>query len=152
MKRQGGIADNPVALASMTDLVASLVLRGVPHNYLKRLESGRFGAVTVYVRRAEDFMRAASALPIRMEDVAAAAGCSVRTLGSVFRRFCDTTPLAALHAIRLEHVHAELNGTTGGSAAEVARRYGFTNPGLFSAAYRRCFGEAPTETARRGSR
>ena len=54
-------------------------------------------------------MRTNAAAPIRMEDVAAAACCSVRTLGSVFRRFRDTTPLAAFHAIRLEQVHAELN-------------------------------------------
>ena len=153
MKRQGGVGDNPVALASLTDLLVSLVLRGVPHNYLERLEGGRSGAVPAYVRRAEDFMRANAAVPIRMEDVAAAACCSVRTLGSVFRRFRDTTPLAALHAIRLEQVHAELrHGGTGGSAADVARCYGFTNPGRFAAAYRRRFGETPSETARRGSR
>ena len=150
MKRQNGVADNPVALASLTDLVLSLVRRGLPHNYQERLESGRFGAVPAYVRRAEDFMRANAAAPIRMEQVAAAAGCSVRTLGSVFRRFCHTTPLGALHAIRLANVHAELkDGAASGSVAEVARRYGFTNPGRLTTAYRRRFGETPTETARR---
>jgi len=153
IKRQGGAGDNPVALASLIDLVVSLVLRGIPHNYLERLDSGRFAAVPAYVRRAEDFMRANAAVVIRMEQVAAAAGCSVRTLGAVFRQFRDTTPLAALHAIRLEHVHAELkHAATGGSVAEVARRYGFTNPGRFTAAYRRRFGETPTETAKRHSR
>src|SRR5262249_39830324 len=85
MELQGGIADIPVALGSLTDLVVSLVLRGVPHNYLERLGSGRFSAVPAYVRRADDFMRAHAAVPIRMEQVAAAAGCSVRTLNAVFR-------------------------------------------------------------------
>ena len=70
----------------------------------------------------------------------------------MFHRFRDTTPLAALHAIRLEQVQAELkDGAAGGSVAEVARRYGFTNAGRFTAAYRRRFGEAPAETAKRGS-
>jgi hypothetical protein len=32
IRRQGGVADNR---ASMTDLVVSLVLRGIPHNYLE---------------------------------------------------------------------------------------------------------------------
>jgi transcriptional regulator GlxA family with amidase domain len=82
--------------------MVSLVLRGIPHNYLERLGSGRFGAVPAYVRRADDFMRANAAVPIRMEQVAAAAGCSVRTLNAVFRQFRDTTPLAALHTIRVE--------------------------------------------------
>ena len=152
MSRRDGVADNPVALASLTDLIVPLVLRGLPHNYLERLESStRLGAVPAYVRRAEDFMHANAASPIRMEHVADAAGCSVRTLGAVFRHFRDTTPLAALHAIRLERVQVELSlGPASGSIAEVARRYGFTNPGRFITAYRRRFGEAPSEMARRG--
>jgi transcriptional regulator GlxA family with amidase domain len=130
-----------------------LVLRGVPHNYMDRLDNRRPSAVPAYVRRAEDFMRANADAPIRMDDVADAAGCSVRTLGAVFRQFRDTTPLTALHAIRLDHVHVELSGgLASGSTAEVGRRYGFTNPGRFITAYRRRFGEAPSETARRGSR
>ena len=152
MKRRDGVADNPVALASLIDLVMSLVLRGIPHNYLERLGSGRFGAVPAYVRRAEDFMRANAAVPIRMEQVAAAAGCSVRTLDAVFRRFRDTTPLAALHAIRLEQVRAELSHSAkSASVGEISRCYGFTNAGRFAAAYRRRFGESPVETARRRS-
>lgn len=153
IRRQGGVADNLVALASLTDLVESLVLRGIPHNYLERLERGPFGAVPAYVRRAEEFMRANAAVPIRMEHVAAAAGCSVRTLHAVFRQFRDTTPLAALHQIRLEQVHAELgHPTAGATIAGVARCYGFTNAGRFAAAYRRRFGESPSETIRRGAR
>jgi transcriptional regulator GlxA family with amidase domain len=67
-----------------------------------------------------------------------------------FRRFRDTTPLAALHAIRLEQVRAELSHSAErASVAEIARSYGFTNAGRFAAAYRRRFGEPPAETARR---
>ena len=104
-------------------------------------------------RRAEEFMRANATVPIRMEDVAAAAGCSIRTLDAVFRRFRDTTPLAALHAIRLEQARAELShGANSMSVVEIARSYGFTNAGRFAAEYRRRFGESPVETARRRSR
>ena len=150
-RRHGGIADNSVALVSLTDLVVSLVLRGIPHNYLERLESGRFGAVPAYVRRAEDFMRANAAVPIRMEQVAAAAGCSVRTLDAVFRQFRDTTPIVVLHTIRLEQARAELNHSMARSSiGEVSRRFGFTNSGRFAAAYRRRFGESPAQTVRRG--
>jgi AraC-like DNA-binding protein len=152
IKRRGGVADNPVALASLADLMVSLVLRGIPHNYLDRLGSGHFGAVPAYVRRADDFMRANAAVPIRMNEVAAAAGCSVRTLNAVFRQFRDTTPLAALHTIRLEQVRTELaHNVTGASISEVSRRFGFTNPGRLAAAYRRRFGESPAETVRHGS-
>jgi AraC-like DNA-binding protein len=150
LARADGVANNPVALASLTDLVLSLALRGIPHNYSERLEDGGGYAVPAYVRRAEDFMRANATTPIRMRHVAIEAGCSVRTLGAVFRRFRGTTPLAALHSIRLDQVYAELKRrTTVESVAEVARQYGFTNAGRFTVAYHRRFGESPANTLNR---
>src|SRR5262249_51713404 len=69
--RPDGVAANPVALASFTDLILSLVLRGIPHNHLERLENrGRLSAVPAYIRRAEDFMHTNAAMPICMEQVA----------------------------------------------------------------------------------
>jgi transcriptional regulator GlxA family with amidase domain len=111
--------------------------------------------------RGEEFMRANSAKPIRIAEVAVAAGCSVCNLNGVFRRFRGTTPLTALHAIRLDAVReALLAGGTGtgtgtgtvASAAAVARRHGFTNLARFATAYRRRFGDVPSETAHRTAR
>ena len=97
-------------------------------------------------------MHANAGNPIRMEQVAVAAGCSVRTMGAVFRHFRDTTPLAALHAIRLERVRSELcQNAMRGSIAEIARRYGFTNSSRFTTAYRRRFGVTPLHTAEWGA-
>ncbi|WP_372623941.1 AraC family transcriptional regulator [Falsiroseomonas sp.] len=152
-ERPDGIAGNAVALASMTDLLMALILRGAPHNYADQLELGPSPAVPAYVQRAEEFMRVHCASPIRLSDVAAAAGCSVRTLGSVFQRFRGRTPLAALHAFRLEQVHAELSsGASGAPIGVVARRYGFTNASRFVAAFRRRFAESPLDVVRRASR
>lgn len=152
-KRRDGMASNPAALASMTDLLISLVLRAAPHNYTYRLDMRRAGAVPVHVRRAEDFMRANCAEPLRMTQVAAAAGCSVRSLNAVFRHFRDKTPLDALRAIRLEQAHRDLIlGADGASVATVARRYGFTNSARFAIAFLRRFGEAPPDVMRRGTR
>jgi AraC-like DNA-binding protein len=151
--RPDGVADNAVALASTTDLLMTLILHGLPHNHTDQLQVGPGSAVPVYVQRAEEFMRVHCAEAVRLSDIAAAAGCSVRTLGSVFQRFRGRTPLAALHAIRLERVRAELGGgTTDTPIAAVARRYGFTNASRFGAAFRRRFGETPLEVVRRASR
>jgi AraC-like DNA-binding protein len=147
-QRLDGVADHPVALAFMTDLLVALLLRAAPHNYSDQLDLGASCAVPAYVRRAEEFMRANTASPIRIAEVAVAAGCSVRNLNDVFRRFRGTTPLAALHAIRLDAVSEELRaGSSGTSAAAVARRHGFTNLTRFATAYRRRFGESPSDTA-----
>jgi AraC-like DNA-binding protein len=152
-ERPDGIAGNAVALTSTTDLLMTLILRGASHNYADQLMPGSGVAVPAYVQRAEEFMRASCGDPIRVSDVAAAAGCSVRTLSAAFQRFRSQTPLAALHAIRLEQVHAELSrGTSDPRVGMVARRYGFTNASRFVTAFRRRFGETPLDVVRRLSR
>ena len=93
------------------------------------------------------------ATPIYLSDIAAAAGCSVRTLGAVFQQFRGRTPLAALHACRLEQVHAELSRSAVSTPiGAIARRYGFTNASRFTAAFVRRFGEKPMDVVRRISR
>jgi AraC-like DNA-binding protein len=151
-RRPDGMVDNAVALASMTDLVTRLVLVAAPHNHSEQLEAGKAGAIPVYVRRAEDFMRAHCAEPIRMVQVAAAAGCSLRTLEEAFRQFRGTTPLGALHGIRLDQVRAELRlGAAHEPIAVIARRHGFTNASRFVGAFRRRFGETPSDVLRRAT-
>lgn len=152
-RAEDGVVSSPIALASLTDLLVSLVLRGTSHNYSNRLTKGSSGAVPAYVRRAEDFMRRSAADPIRMAHVAAAAGCSQRTLDDAFKQFRGSTPLGALHAIRLELARDELTlGAPGSSVTTVARRYGFTNSSRFAKAFRLRFGQTPVEVALRASR
>lgn len=156
-QRPDGLASNTLALASMTDLLISLVLNGAPHNYtgvmeLRGTQRSRGRAVPAYVRRAEGFMAAHCREPIRMPQVAAAAGCSIRTLGEAFQHFRGKTPLQVLHAIRLEQARRELaRGGASASVAQVARRYGFTNAGRFNARYQQLFGQTPLETLSRAS-
>lgn len=151
--RTNGLALNAVGLAAATDLLIALILRGIPHNFAALLEPVAGVAVPAYVRRAEEFMRAHAAEAIRIPDIAAAAGCSVRTLSTVFRNFRDRSPLAALHEIRLEQVHAELSRRAGDALiGAIARRYGFTNASRFLAAFRGRFGETPSQVLGRGSR
>lgn len=152
-ERPDGVVGNPVALASMTDFLLTLALRGAPNNYSELLSAGPATALPAYVHRAEEFMRQHCASPLRIADVAAAAGCSVRTLNAVFQRFRGQVPLAALQAIRLQQVHVELTrGADGATIAEVARRYGFTHASRFNQAFLRRFGETPQDILRRASR
>ena len=140
-----GMAANPLALNSFTDLWVHTMLHGLPHSLGDAMHQRHHGAaVPRHVKRAEDFMREHAARAMNLADVAAAAGCSLRTLHAAFRRFRDTTPLAALHGIRLDAARAMLE--TGGGAlrpADVARLYGFSHPGRFKAAYVRRFGVPP---------
>jgi AraC-like DNA-binding protein len=150
LPRPDGLAANPPALAAFVDLFVHTALRGLPHTYAERLARQRDGAAPACVRRAEAYFRDHADRAVRLEDAAAAAGCSARALQRAFRRFRGTSPHAALRRVRLELARAELASGAAGAAA-VARRYGFTNAGRFAAAYAGRFGELPSETRRRSA-
>lgn len=92
-------------------------------------------------------------MPIRMGQVADAAGCSARTQGAVFRGVGETMPLSALHMVRLDQaLIMPGGGAAGGSMAKMARRYGFANPSRFAIADRRCLSEVPSDPVWRSQR
>jgi AraC-like DNA-binding protein len=147
-----GMTTNPVAMAAFTDLVVDAMLRRLPHSYTAALERPERIAVPAHLRRAEAFMAAAADRPVRLEDVAAAAGCSLRSLHLAFRRFRETTPHAALQAMRLDRVRAALIAEREAPVAVIARRFGFTHATRFAVAYAGRFAELPAQTQRRGVR
>jgi AraC family ethanolamine operon transcriptional activator len=55
---------------------------------------------------------------------------------------------------RMQQVHRALRSGTPGTASvsEVARRYGFRDPGRFATNYRAVYGELPSATLRRSLR
>ena len=137
----GGLASNPIALVAFVDLFIHTALRALPHNYSERLARPDHPA-PVHLRRAEAYLAAHADAPLRLEDVATDAGCSIRALQRAFRHFRGTTPHAAIHAARLDRARAEL-ARGGAPVAVIARRFGFSKPGRFIAAYTRRFGSPP---------
>ncbi|QWL31141.1 AraC family transcriptional regulator [Rathayibacter toxicus] len=100
------------------------------------------------LRQAIEFMYASAHQPLRSEAIAEAAGVSLRTLQSGFRREFGLTPVGYLRQIRLDAVRRDLQAAEPGIAtvSEVARRWGFAHLGRFSAAYAQRFGEHPSTT------
>ena len=88
---------------------------------------------------------------IRLRDLSAAAGVSVRTLGYLFLQTYGTTPMAFVKQQRLNKARRLLEqadpstATVGG----IARRCGFTHMGQFSLDYKRSMGELPSDTLHR---
>jgi len=102
------------------------------------------------LHRAEDFLTAHLVRPVALPEVASAAGATVRTLSRAFRRKHGIGPIAFLRRQRLEAARRDLRAAEGLSTTvtAVALRYGFEHLGRFAGAYRRAFGEAPSETLR----
>ncbi|WIE75643.1 helix-turn-helix transcriptional regulator [Curtobacterium sp. MCSS17_007] len=103
------------------------------------------------IRAAVEFVHAHAGEPLTVEQIAAAAGLSVRSTQEGFRRLLGVTPMTYVHELRLRRVRAELLVAAPGSAtvSAIARRWGFFHLGRFSGTYRQRFGETPKETLRR---
>jgi AraC-like DNA-binding protein/Tfp pilus assembly protein PilF len=105
------------------------------------------------VRRALDAMRGNVGHNWRLTELAAIAGVSGRTLQRQFLTFVGKTPRAVLREIGLEYARRELlQGVPGVKVMDVALRCGFPHFGRFSIAYRRRYGETPSQTLKRQER
>jgi AraC-like DNA-binding protein len=104
------------------------------------------------VRIACDFIDRNLADPITVDDIARAAGVSVRTLQNLFAQQLGQTPTSYLKHERLDRARSDLADAPEGSGITVtdtALRWGFTHLGRFATAYRSRFGESPSQTLRR---
>lgn len=109
-------------------------------------------AAPTAVRRALTFIEENAHRPITVDDVAAAAFISTRGLQYAFRRSMDTTPAEYLRRERLQGAHRDLRGDGAESIAAIARRWGFSHPSRFAAAYREAYGVSPSATVERSRR
>jgi len=133
-------------------MLLSLCLSSIPHNYSDIYNNVGSSVAPYFVRRAEEFMRSNIEETITLQDMANAAGISVRSLQNGFRNFRGTTPMAYLRDLRLDHAREELlkSSRTNRSVTDIATAFGFMHLSKFAKYYKIRFGEAPSETARRG--
>jgi AraC-like DNA-binding protein len=148
--QEAGLLAHPLATGRLEQLLLHSLLFAQPHNYTPALSAPSPSAGARPVARAVELLRSRPEHPWTVTELAAAVSLSVRSLQEGFRRSLDTTPMAYLRAVRLEKVHEELAAAEPGSptVTEVAARWGFVHLGRFAAAYRRAYGERPSETGR----
>ncbi|MGU9857108.1 AraC family transcriptional regulator [Pseudomonas sp. LF245] len=119
-------------------LLASNVLRVVP----PVAQGGGFEAVRQFIEEhlTDD---------ISVEQLMATAKVSERSLYTLFERQVGLSPRDYVRQRKLERVHARLQLATARSVTEVALDHGFMHLGRFSEAYRKRFGELPSQTWKR---
>jgi AraC family transcriptional regulator, ethanolamine operon transcriptional activator len=103
------------------------------------------------VKVAEQHMLSHAGDPVRVSDLCRVADVSERTLEFAFREIMDLSPMAYLKRLRLHRVRTALQSAGHGTTrvSSEALKWGFWHFGEFSRAYKRCFGELPSETLRR---
>ncbi|MFJ3522059.1 AraC family transcriptional regulator [Pseudomonas sp. NPDC090203] len=119
-------------------LLASNVLRVIP----RQEEGSGFEAV-------RQFIEAHLTEDISVEQLMAVSRVSERSLYLMFERNVGLSPRDYTRQRKLERVHAELQKQAARSVTEVALDHGFVHLGRFSEAYRKRFGELPSQTWRR---
>jgi AraC-like DNA-binding protein len=123
---------------------ASGLLTAIPHWPVGQHEPRT--AAAARFARAESFLLDHATEQITVEDVAEAAGLSVRGLQEAFRRHHGITPTTYLRRIRLLLAREQLESGDGRGIAEIARAAGFAHLGRFAGSYRDEFGVLPRET------
>jgi AraC-like DNA-binding protein len=132
-------------------MLLSLLLTSVPHNYSQWLHKGVPAAIPFYVHRAERFIRENLRSQITLDEIVAVSGVGMRSLHYGFRNFRRTTPMLFLKECRLQLARRQLQSDVllDRSVAEIAQRAGFEHPSKFSQAYKLRFDELPSATRRR---
>jgi AraC-like DNA-binding protein len=102
--------------------------------------------------RFEYFVRSNSSELIRLGDICAALGVSVRT----FRLCCEESlgmgPIRFMRLRRLHRVRRALRENAGQTVTAIASDHGFWELGRFAGEYLKTFGEHPSETLRNARR
>jgi AraC-like DNA-binding protein len=141
---------NPVARAQFEQLFMTTLLLAQAHSCSVLLERTDRQIVPRDVKRAIEYINGHLDQPITMADLVAECGVPGRTLRKHFRDFRGLSPMEYVQQKRLEQARADLLDFDGRSSiAGVANRWGFSHLGRFALAYRRQYGESPSETARR---
>lgn len=143
----------PLLNGATTRLLAATLLATFPNTWTatEPHHQDRVDATPTTLSRAIAFIEANADLDIGAADIARAAHVTVRAVQLAFRRHRDTTPAAYLRRVRLERAHEQLlaaapdDGTT---VAQVAARWGYSDPSRFAARYRHAYGRPPSQTLR----
>lgn len=146
------VAHAPLLHGAAARLLAATALSAFPNNAVHEpTGEERRDAHPAALRRAIRFIDENAHLDISAAQIAAAAHVTIRTLQVAFRRHLDTTPMAYLRRVRLDHAHRDLLLADPATAtvSAVAARWGIMGHSRFTSLYRAAYGVTPSSTLRR---
>lgn len=105
---------------------------------------------SLFLRRAVDYILSDPSNLPSLADIARASGASARTLQRAFRRHYGVSVMEFVRCRRLERAHRQLLDADPSvtTVTEIANANGFLHVSRFSDAFRRRFGEYPSQTLR----
>jgi len=140
---------HPLAARTLEQLVLDGLLLTLRHDHHQDLATAR-SIPRGPVRQAVELLEERPHEPWTTTSLAAAVAVSARALQAGFQQHTGTSPTKYLRDVRLGRVHSDLTAAAPGlTVTDAAASWGFVHLGRFAGAYRRRFGETPSETLRR---
>lgn len=144
--------NNPIALSNLETYLLSQFLSLQPNSFIMLPEQRIAHTVLPYhIKRARDYIHAHAHTKITIQDLAAYAGCSYRTLQTAFNKAFALSPMTYIDTVRLEGVRKDLLTADPQTVtvAAIATHWGFVHMGRMSAAYKKQYGVTPSDTLKR---
>lgn len=138
-------------LAELEQALIVALLTAGSHSEHYRFEPSAPHVAPYQVRRAESYIEAHWNEPIRIEDLAAVAETSSRSLFRTFKEHRGYSPMEFARQLRLRHARRMLQEAAT-TVTDTAYACGFGDLSQFSRDYARAFGEPPSMTLRSGQR
>jgi AraC-like DNA-binding protein len=150
LEHESSLIYQPLIAEQLCASVLSGLLLSVPHRFHEELVAPATDGPPRPIRRVLEAISDEPEHAFTVGELAAVAGMSVRSLQSGFRRHIGSAPMAHLQQIWLTRAHETLRKGDPAelTVADVAHRWGFAHLGRFASAYRKRFGESPSETLR----
>lgn len=137
----------PLLANSYEQLLIAQLYASAPHNLCHGDPSTR-QPFPKQLCRAEEFIRNNLYIPVTVDHIASAAGCSTRTLQRIFRHFRAATPTQILSHYRLAEAHDLIMTGKARVVTDIASSLQFSNPARFAATYREIYGRKPSQDIR----
>lgn len=146
--RDAEVAASPLAVATITSLLARTVLATFPNASIGTESDRRDHYEASAAERAVSFVQENLAQNIGVAEIARAARVSERSVNELFRRRFGQPPMRYVRGLRLDAAHRELRETEPRrtTVKQVALKWGFPSAPHFTAMYRQRFNTTPSET------
>ena len=140
-----------IVLGELEQTLITAFLTGANRDFREHLQRPAPGLAPRQVRRAEGYIEENWDRPVSIDELAAVAGASARSIFRAFKQSRGYTPQEFARQVRLKHAHAMLLESES-SMTEIALNCGFADSSHFSREYQRAFGQRPSELRREAER
>lgn len=138
-------------ISSIEELLMLTLLNGQSHSYVGHFHRAAKSATPRHYRLAVEFIHHHLATDISVIQIAAAAGCSVRSLARLFSQRGNTSPMQFVQKLRLEKIRQDLLDArqSDKTISRIVHDWGCRHLGEFNRQYRLAYGERPSDTRSR---